>query len=440
MAVPFMNLISTQTVGAGGASTIDFTAIPQTFTDIYVLFSVRSSATGIGPYDNIGVRLNGDTSASYTTRALLGEGSGTPSSLGYSSTQVFGWSNAGDATANAFGNGSIYIANYAGSTTKSVLLDSVGETIGTNSPLDITSGLWSGTAAITSLTLRPQNGSFVQYSTASLYGITKAAAITPAAKATGGTITYDTFGNVYHTFTSSGTFTPTQSLTADYLIVAGGGGGGSGSGGGGGAGGYLASTISLAATGYSIVIGGGGGGAYGGGSSQFRSNGGVGSDSTAFGLTAVGGGYGSGGSTGGTGGSGGGGGYRAGSGSGGAATSGQGSNGGATDPVGTAGGGGGGKSAAGASSGGSGAGAGGAGLAWINGVTYAGGGGGGGYGSGGAGGAGGGGNGVNSNATGGSGTANTGGGGGGASYNGSIVFGNGGPGGSGIVIVRYSGV
>jgi len=43
--------------------------------------------------------------------------------------------------------------------------------------------------------------------------------------ATGGTITY--YNNyIVHTFTSSGTFTPTSNLTADYLVVAGGGGGG----------------------------------------------------------------------------------------------------------------------------------------------------------------------------------------------------------------------
>ena len=47
------------------------------------------------------------------------------------------------------------------------------------------------------------------------------------AKATGGTITTDgTYW--FHTFTSSGTFTPTQSLTADMVVVAGGGGGGGG--------------------------------------------------------------------------------------------------------------------------------------------------------------------------------------------------------------------
>jgi hypothetical protein len=42
----------------------------------------------------------------------------------------------------------------------------------------------------------------------------------------------------YHTFTSSGTFTPFAPLTVDYFVLAGGGGGGKQGGAGGGAGGY----------------------------------------------------------------------------------------------------------------------------------------------------------------------------------------------------------
>jgi hypothetical protein len=77
-------------------------------------------------------------------------------------------------------------------------------------------------------------------------------------KATGGTIT-NSGGFWYHTFTSSGTFTPSQSLSTDVLVVAGGGGGGYFSnGGGGGAGGLLYGSLSVTATGYAVTIGAGG--------------------------------------------------------------------------------------------------------------------------------------------------------------------------------------
>ena len=86
----------------------------------------------------------------------------------------------------------------------------------------------------------------------------------PAAPyATGGTITSDAT-HWYHTFTSTGTFTPSLTLTCDYLIVAGGGGGGGQQGGGGGAGGLRAFTgSSFTATGYTAEIGGGGSGGTG---------------------------------------------------------------------------------------------------------------------------------------------------------------------------------
>lgn len=216
----------------------------------------------------------------------------------------------------------------------------------------------------------------------------------------------------------------TTGYAASYLVVGGGGGGGIPTGGfdpasagGGGAGGYLSgSTLFIPTTVYSVTVGAGGSG-----SSPAN-----GSNSTALGLTAVGGGKGgngdsSSGTAGSSGGSGGGGGYA--NKSGGAATSGQGNSGGNSTL--TTGGGGGASAAGGTPNGGAGT------ASSITGtsVTYAGGGGGGGSGSFGTGGAGGGGNGGN-NGNGTAGTANTGGGGGGTGG----TSGSGGNGGSGVVI------
>jgi hypothetical protein len=221
------------------------------------------------------------------------------------------------------------------------------------------------------------------------------------------------------------------SYSLNYLIVAGGGGANTG---GGGAGGMLTGSgvVVSPGTSYTITIGAGGSG---------YSNG---SNSTALGFTAIGGGYGGGNSpyNGNSGGSGGGGGQDGGStsGSGGAGTSGQGNSGGSgtATPGNRAGGGGGGAGAAGQSANARGTGYGGVGgdglQSSINGTAtyYAGGGGG--Y-SGyyanvtAPGGLGGGGTGSASQSGGGSaGSANTGGGGGGA-YSG----------GSGIVIISYLG-
>jgi hypothetical protein len=216
----------------------------------------------------------------------------------------------------------------------------------------------------------------------------------------------------------------------NYLIVAGGGGGGHDAAGGGGGGGFVSGTIQVSSGFvYNVVIGGGG--TPPGGYSTPAGNG---SDSSVFGVTAIGGGRGgTKGNTGASGGSGGGTGHTNGS-SGGSGTTGQGNAGGAGG--GSGGGGGGGAGAVGTVGGGNG-GTGGDGLtSSITGTPtyYAGGGGGGSYtNSGGPGGAGGGGPGGSSGGavSGTLGTANTGGGGGGGGYG----TGTGAQGGSGIIII-----
>ena len=80
---------------------------------------------------------------------------------------------------------------------------------------------------------------------------------TGTAKATGGSISF--YGDkTIHAFTGSGTFTATEALTVEYVIVAGGGAGGTGLGGGGGAGGYRTGTTPVSATSYPVIVGGGG--------------------------------------------------------------------------------------------------------------------------------------------------------------------------------------
>jgi len=239
---------------------------------------------------------------------------------------------------------------------------------------------------------------------------------------------------------------------AEYLLVGGGGGGGAGfsdhaSGGGGGGGGMVEGSANLSASSYAVFVGSGGMGAAG-----FNTPGANGGDSSAFGVTAVGGGRGGQwlqpGSNVGAGGSGGGGGTSTGGGQGGAGTEGQGFGGGQAahhaDGIQRGAGGGGGAGGLGGSvtSTGSGGGAGGLGASSsITGsaVLYAAGGGGGGQ-TGGAGTSGISGNGGDTSSTGAPGAANTGGGGGGG---GSVDIAgesrSGGAGGSGVVIVRYHG-
>jgi hypothetical protein len=435
--------IASVTLSSAQAS-VTFSSIPQTYTDL-VLVVNGSTATSTG---NMGLRFNSNASNIYGQVRILGDGT-SPSTERQSTQSSAGIGDWGTDTSNLV----INIRNYTNTAINKAVI-SRSNTLGFVSAY---ASLWSNTSAITSVTVLKEDGNnLTSGTTVNLYGIANAS-ITNTAKATGGDSVYTDGTYWYHTFISSGTFTPTQSLTADYLVVAGGGAGVGNSGGGGGAGGMrctvtgtggsgsLESPLSLTAQAYTVTVGAGGAGA----SALNNIRGANGSNSVFATITSTGGGGGGnrlGGSpigNGATGGSGGGSavdGYTGGA----ASPSGQGFAGGSAPGATNPGGGGGGAAAVGQDGGTANlsGGDGGAGRATsISGTsTFYAGGGGGAYnlsGSG-EGGVGGGASAPTTGNTGGNnGTANT--GGGGSAGNGGAGTGNnGGSGGSGIVIVRYA--
>ena len=159
--------IASVTVGSGGASSIDFTSIPSTYTDLVLKLSGRSTAN-----DNwANISFNGST-ASFSSRGLYGDGSSAGSYSRSDNVNTIA-NDSSTSTASTFSNGEIYIPNYAGSNNKSYSVDSVTENNATAALTSLVAGLRSNTAAITSITLTPNGGNFAQYSTATLYGINK---------------------------------------------------------------------------------------------------------------------------------------------------------------------------------------------------------------------------------------------------------------------------
>jgi hypothetical protein len=444
-----MELIEAKTLSSN-TTTVSFTSIPSTYTDLKVLVSARS--TRGSDAENIYIGFNTSTS-SFTMKQIIGEGSGTPAS--YSLDRLIGVLNGATAIANTFNNLEINIPNYTSSNNKSFSAYAVQEANQTLAYSQLTAGLWSNSAAINSIEFTVQFTQIAAGSTFYLYGISN---VTSGTKATGGVVSSDgTY--YYHMFPFSGTFTPTQNITADYLVIAGGGGsanpyinasdvGGGGGGAGGlrstvtatGGGGSLESALSLTAnTAYTVTVGAGGAGNSG------VDQGGQGGNSSIAGsglttVTSTGGGGGARQSrVGAAGGSGGGGSTNNAGGA--ASPAGQGFAGG--QQPGSSGGGGGGAGAVGANGSGSYiAGNGGVGVqitalatptqTGVNNGYYAGGGGGGGQSTFGIGGLGGGANGSQ-NTTGNNAIANTGGGAGGI-----VGDATGKNGGSGLVIIRYT--
>jgi hypothetical protein len=308
-------LLEKITVGAAGASSVTFSNIPQTgYTDLILQLSTRSTSNGGYTY----VSFNGSTT-SYSTKDLVNS-NGSVLSASYALPGGVSWFPQSSYTASTFSNSEVYIPNYTSANFKSFSLFSTAENNSTTYVSGIEAALWSNTAAITSITCTPNTANYAQHSTFYLYGVAALGTVPLISPyATGGDI-IDTDGTYwYHTFLSSGTFTPVKAITCDYLVVAGGGGGGSrnnaGGGGGGGfrctvtatgGGGSLETPLSLASgTGYTVTIGAGGAS-----TTAYNTQGGAGSNSVFSTITSTGGGGGGGeDSNGGNGGSSGGGGY-----------------------------------------------------------------------------------------------------------------------------------
>jgi hypothetical protein len=161
--------IATVTVGSGGAATMAFSSIPSTYTDLCVKISSRSSRND-DTVDALLLRFNGDTGANYKNTELVGDGT----NRGSNTLVRAGIINSVTSTSNTFSSNEIYIPNYTGSANKLVGADGVTEQNGTFAIQSLNAYLWSNTAAITSITLAPNLGTlFLQYSTATLYGISK---------------------------------------------------------------------------------------------------------------------------------------------------------------------------------------------------------------------------------------------------------------------------
>jgi hypothetical protein len=159
-----MTLIESKTLGTAAAS-IEFTSIPQDGTDLVVLYSLRTSSGGA---TNTLLTLNGSTSG-FSNRNLFGDGT---TKFSDTTARYIGVVTGSTDTANTFSNGMLTIPNYSGSTNKSFSAEDVSENNATTAYQSIVAGLWSNTAAITSLTITI-SGNLAVGSTISLYKITK---------------------------------------------------------------------------------------------------------------------------------------------------------------------------------------------------------------------------------------------------------------------------
>ena len=159
------------------ASSVSFTSIPATYTDLKLVASVRGDIIA-NTYFVLGLVLNGVSGANNNFRSAYMEGQGSSLSPGQQTNNSWAGFPVGSGTSvptNLFGSFELYIANY-GSNRKTVSI--WGNTVATSAITYTTANgiSWNDTSAVTSIGLNTLagTGNFATNSTFTLYGIKRA--------------------------------------------------------------------------------------------------------------------------------------------------------------------------------------------------------------------------------------------------------------------------
>lgn len=168
-----MSMVKIQSVTLGAnQSAVTFSNIPQTFKSLWILCSTRSTFSDTSPTSVafMWIAFNGGNYPNAGRYLLTNTGSAPGSG---SITQFIAIAGKTPYTANTFTNNDILIQNYAGSTSKAVIGNSVSENNAADAYISLNGVLWNNSAAITSITLSPETvgGDFVAGSTFYLYAL-----------------------------------------------------------------------------------------------------------------------------------------------------------------------------------------------------------------------------------------------------------------------------
>ena len=156
--------IASVTLGSS-ASTVDFTSIAGTYTDLVLVCHVRGSASSAG----LKIRFNSDSGSNYSTTTLWGDGSSASSGRLSNQTQNHFAQYAGGLNVDNFTVTVCHIMSYANTNVNKTYLSAYA-----NAATEATRhvGLWRSTAAITSVNIREGgSSSWTSGSTFALYGI-----------------------------------------------------------------------------------------------------------------------------------------------------------------------------------------------------------------------------------------------------------------------------
>jgi hypothetical protein len=116
------------------------------------------------------MQLNSDTGANYTNHRLQGNGSTTASAGAGSQTENF-WVGYASYVASNYGVSIVDLHDYSLTSNYKTMRSFVGYDINGGGLVQLGSGLWMSTSAITSISITSSGGNFTTASQFALYGI-----------------------------------------------------------------------------------------------------------------------------------------------------------------------------------------------------------------------------------------------------------------------------
>jgi hypothetical protein len=174
MTATYYQVAASQVLSSSTAY-VEFTSIPSNYTDLIIKISARTSASVTGEGASTLLTVNG--SSTYVTKRFAVYGS-TRTDLTEvenpgTSIKIGGLPGASSGS-NIFSNDEVYINNYSDSNNKIFNIPTTSlNNISSGWWITGTGGTWQNSAAISSIKLTPSSGSYVAYSSFTLYGIIK---------------------------------------------------------------------------------------------------------------------------------------------------------------------------------------------------------------------------------------------------------------------------
>ena len=167
--------LATVTVPSGGVATVTFAGIPTGYKHLQVRVSGQTSRATYGN-DQMTMRINADSGSNYSSHILSGDGSSASASGASAQTSINLSYKLGTTTSGAFGAFIIDILDYANTSKNKTVrnlagVDINGTIAGYGGEVELSSGGWYSTSAVTSLTFTPTSANFTQYSQFALYGV-----------------------------------------------------------------------------------------------------------------------------------------------------------------------------------------------------------------------------------------------------------------------------